>query len=393
LKILYYIPDLHQGMGGLRQYAIALLKLLASDREHQYLVYHDHNDPEVLEVISNQSHLQLIRSRTSNAFYSKGIVSKFRVVYNRIRNRQGEDTRLNIICREHKIDVIHCPYQYLPVSAKVPALCTMHDVQELLFPEYFTAEDRAYRAVHYMKYIKNASGVIVSYEHIRQDILKYFDSSIDKVHVCFLNMSNLWIDKFSGTEHVPLTTLELPEQFFLYPANTWVHKNHLKILEALVTLRTKGIRLNFIFTGHKTRYFDEVLAPFIVKNDLSNQVKFLGIVEEPVLYSLYRHCLGVVVPTLYEAGSFPLMEAILLSVPVICSRVTSLPETIDNPEFLFDPNDPADIADKMLLLLEDRSFRARNLANSTKQAKRLKDYHALENFKAVYRKVTSATHD
>ena len=73
--------------------------------------------------------------------------------------------------------------------------------------------------------------------------------------------------------------------------------------------------------------------------NLSEAVHFLGIVPEEDLISLYKNSSLVVIPTLYEAGSGPLYEAMRYQVPVICSNVTSLPDTVSNDEFLFDPND------------------------------------------------------
>lgn len=383
LNILYYIPNVHQEMGGIRQYAIALLKILATDNENQYFVYHENDDREVVEILTKNPHLQLVKSESNNRYLEK-IQRKIQVFYCRFFDHPIKNGLFNKLCQKHKINIIHCPYQYLPVAEHIPSICTMHDVQELHFPEYFTAEDRAHRAVNYLKYIRNASGIIVSYEHIKQDLLKYFNVTQNKVHVCFLNMSNLWLDKYSETDILPLTQLPVPRQYLLCPANTWAHKNHLGILEALVLLRKKGILISVVFTGHKTSYFDTVLKPYITEHDLNEQVIFLGIIEELTLYSLYKHCRGVVVATLYEAGSFPLMESLLLSIPVICSNVTSLPETIGEPEFIFNAKNSAEIAAKMHQLYIDEDFRERNLANGREQAEKLRNSKALDKIKAAY---------
>ena len=49
-----------------------------------------------------------------------------------------------------------------------------------------------------------------------------------------------------------------------------------------------------------------------------------GIVPEEDLIGLYKWASLVVIPTLYEAGSGPLYEAMKYSTPVICSNVTSV---------------------------------------------------------------------
>ena len=389
LNILYYIPGIGQEMGGLRQYAVALLKILANDTANNYHVLHDRNDPEIMDVIKEHSRLTLLNSP------KKKRLSKYtdRVsnAYTRVTGRAAATGFLDDICKKHKIDIIHCPYQFLAESRYSRSICTMHDVQELHFPEYFTPEDRADRAVAYLKYIKNADKIIVSYQHIKADIIRYFNIGVDRIAVCLLDMGNLWIDKFSSADIISLTHLHIPEKFILYPANTWVHKNHLKLLEALALIKAQGhTDLKVVCTGHKTSYFDSILKSYIDKEGLSGQVIFTGVVNEQELYSTYKTCAGVVVPTLYEAGSFPLVESILLDVPVICSNVTSLPETIDNDAFVFNPTDVQELSSMLLRLWSDETFRGMSIANCKKQAPKLRKTGALNIIKGVYNELKTA---
>jgi hypothetical protein len=78
------------------------------------------------------------------------------------------------------------------------------------------------------------------------------------------------------------------------------------------------------------------------------------------------HAELVVVPTLYEAGSFPLNEAMNYGIPVICSNVTSLPDQIQDKRYIFDPNNIDEMADKMNMMLTDKMARQMNTDNSHK---------------------------
>ncbi len=370
-------------MGGLRQYAVALLKILATDTENQYFVLHDRDDPEIMAVLKDHPGVILVKTpKSSRITLYKNRLSG---VYARVAGRSISPNFLDEVCKKHKVHIIHCPYQFLPESKYARSICTMHDVQELHFPEYFTPEDRADRAVAYLKYIKNADKIIVSYQHIKEDIIRYFNLNADRIAVCLLDMGNLWIDKFSPSDTISLAHLNIPVKFILYPANTWAHKNHLKLLEAVTLIKAQGLTdLKVVCTGHKTPYFDRVLKPFIDKEGLVDQVVFTGVVNEQELYSAYKTCVGVVVPTLYEAGSFPVVESILLDVPVVCSNVTSLPETIGNDTFVFEPTDAKAISEMMIRLWIDEKFRAQGIANCKKQAPKLRKTSALNIIKSVY---------
>jgi glycosyltransferase involved in cell wall biosynthesis len=385
LNILYYIPSISQQWGGIRQYAVACLKILARDEDNQYFIYHEASDPEVVAVLNQNPQLKLIKTTTVNYGIWNRYINLFKRKLADIAGHSADDNFFEDVCKNYLIDIIHCPYQYLPQSKHAKSICTMHDVQELHFPEYFTPQDRADRAVNYLKYIKNADNIVVSYKHIKDDIIKYFHAPSDKVNVCLLDMENLWFNKFNSNDIDTLEHLEIHDAFILYPANTWQHKNHHKLLEAIVILKEQGLNdIKLVCTGHKTPYYDSTLKPFIEQYDLKDQIIFMGVVDEKLLYSLYKKCLGVIVPTLYEAGSFPLMEAILLEVPVICSNVTSLPETIGDDNFIFNATDAFDISNKLKQLHSDKMFRQKSIINSKKQAGYLRNTNSLNIIKAIY---------
>ena len=95
----------------------------------------------------------------------------------------------------------------------------------------------------------------------------------------------------------------------------------------------------------------------------------------------------VVIPTLYEAGSFPLLEAMTLGVPVICSSVTSLPETIEDVRFIFNPLDIEAMAHLILQMLENDKLRNGNILNSKNRIRELQKINSAVAFLNAYRLV------
>jgi glycosyltransferase involved in cell wall biosynthesis len=93
-------------------------------------------------------------------------------------------------------------------------------------------------------------------------------------------------------------------------------------------------------------------------------IHFLGVVPQVDLKWLYRNSLSVVVPSLYEAGSFPLIEAMQLEVPVLCASTTSLPATIGDNRFVFDPRDSEQMASLMSKMASDQEYRQQGIYNS-----------------------------
>ena len=86
------------------------------------------------------------------------------------------------------------------------------------------------------------------------------------------------------------------------------HKNHINLIAALNKIKKLGTEVNLVCTGNKTDFYSEVEKK-ITEFRLKDSIKFLGIVPEEDLIGLYKNSELVVIPTLYEAGSGPLYEA------------------------------------------------------------------------------------
>jgi glycosyltransferase involved in cell wall biosynthesis len=395
MNILIYFPGVNRGYGGVFQYTHALLKTLSQDDHNKYFLCTERNN-EIDSLILNQKNFQFIQSKEADeSIWSKVWIVSVRL-FLRILKRAGLKvnynplTSLDRVCRRHKIDVLHSPTQSIPL-VRVPKIVTLHDVQELHYPEFFTSTERMWRAINYKESIDNADTVIVSYDHIKQDIVRFFEKPEKQVHVVLMEMNNLWFEKFiDKSELADVTRYSESKAFVLYPAATWPHKNHVGLLKAIKALKDNGLEIKLLCTGHLTKHFERV-QELVNELDLQSTVSFLGVVPDDVLFSLYKNTIGIVIPTIYEAGSFPLMEAMLLRIPVICSNVTSLPETIGNSEYVFNPNDYHSIAERLEKLVSSKEFRAENVRNSEKQSRRLINTGALNKLGTIYSTILNAT--
>jgi len=272
------------------------------------------------------------------------------------------------IIRAEMIDVVHTPMQWhYNCTLSVPMISTLHDLQPFHYPEFFSEEEIRFRETHYRKSAEFSEKIIVSFQHVKDDILEFFGIPPGKIEVCPIGMpppKEVDRSRFSEVRD----KYRLTGAYLLYPANTWRHKNHAGLLKALRTLHDKYmIRISLVCTGYTyDDYFPEIQR-LIDELDLKDYVNFSGYIPEEELLLLLANATLVVIPTLYEAGSFPLMEAMTQGVPVICSNVTSLPDTIGDLRFTFDPHNADEMAEKIAVMLTDDNLLSENKANSQKK--------------------------
>lgn len=393
-KVLIYVPFMDQTWGGVRQYTTTLLRLLAKQNEFAVIVYHNSNDEEILKVLSECPEIKRVSDIDVNISSWKKMKISLRnfliSIGEKISGQSIARVKIDLlqsIIDSQGISIVHCPYQYLPSFRNAKGITTFHDVQELYFPEFFSSKERAYRASSYPKFLKQTSAVFASYKHVKKDILQFFEQPDEKVYIALLQMDNHWVNHMNESNIQDLSNYQLPSSFLLYPANTWKHKNHEFLIRGIADLNQAGKAISVVLTGNNKNEEGDRLKKLSSELGVSHLIHFLGIVDENLLYTLYKTCTAVVVPTLYEAGSFPLMEAILLEIPVICSTTTSLPETIGDSQFTFDPKNSSELQARLNSIFFDSEYRNASKLNASSRRKSIIETGALETFLTCYRNI------
>ena len=144
-----------------------------------------------------------------------------------------------------------------------------------------------------------------------------------------------------------LKIYNLSKGYFFYPAQFCAHKNHIRILQALIILRDlHNWTPNFVFSGKDYGNMDHI-KKFIKDNNLGLQVKLLGFVPSEHMRGLYENDSAVVMPTYFGPSNLPPIEAWSLGLPLIYSN--HLSEQSGKAALLFNPDDPKGLSNAMLL--------------------------------------------
>jgi glycosyltransferase involved in cell wall biosynthesis len=386
-NILFYIPTMNQRSGGIRQYSFNMLKMISENNtgEFKFFIYHKRKDKLFLDIIDKNENFQLI----STHFFPKTFIKLYNslgkiVSALTLKKLTFKKQFCDFLINHYKIQIVHCPYQFIPKTQKAKLITTMHDVQELHFPEFFSEQEKQNRAVNYPDYMKRADTIVVSYNHIKEDLIHFFKINSSKIYTLLIGLNDLWIAEYLN-KGIRQEYKQDFSNYLLYPANSWKHKNHITLFEALKVLKDQNKIVNFVCTGDFNNDFGNFLISKIEEFGLQNQIVLKGIVNQDDLYSIYQNASGVVVPTLYEAGSYPLYESLYIEKPVVCSNVTSLPETIGNEQFVFNPLDKNDIADKIEKLYFDENYRNDSKLNSMKMKNELKSNDSIQIIYSIYR--------
>lgn len=406
MKIAFYIHHTTISAGGIYTYTIGILRQLFHSPEiNKIIIATTREISESLSEFRTDSRIE-IKIIERNKLGNKLRMFIWYVLYtlihliqeifhsskifNQIKKQFAKINPYNSVLEDDEVDVFHVPLQYSPIyKAKVPIIVTMHDLQEYHFAEYFSIREKFHRKINNQIAVKDSDQIICSFQHVKNDIVKYLKINPEKVSVCPPPFTENWFLSKDETQWEEISNkYRVKKNYMLYPAATWKHKNHTTLICVMKRLKDEGIEINLVCTGNKTEHFNTIQA-LIEELQLSDVVYFLGIVSEEDLIGLYKNTSLVVIPTLYEAGSGPLYEAMRYGVPVICSNVTSLPETINNDDFLFDPRNVDSITERIYQGITDNDFRKRNIENSKRRIEEFKKIDYAKNFLNVYAELTA----
>jgi glycosyltransferase involved in cell wall biosynthesis len=284
-------------------------------------------------------------------------------------------------------DVIHFPSQSFAFCA-LPSLFNPHDLQHLHYPQFFTPLGIAWRETVYPTGCRLAHTVVVGSYWVKQDVVRHYRIDPDKVQVIpWAPPTQAYSAPSPSLVAAVQKKYQLKIPFAYYPAMTWKHKNHLGLLEALAYLRDReGLVVRLVCTGRRISSFWPQIEERVRKLNLIGQIQFLGVVPPEDLRAIYHLAQFIIVPTLFEAASGPVLEAWQEGVPVTCSNVTSLPEQTGDAALLFDPFSVEAIAAAVRRMATDGNLRAQLVR---KGGRRLKDFsweRTAKAYRAVYRR-------
>jgi len=248
-------------------------------------------------------------------------------------------------------DVVHLPLQYAGFVA-APFIYHPHDLQHRHLPEFFTARQRASREVKYAAMCRRAAAVAVGTSWVKDDLVTQMGLDPNRIHVVPLAP---FVSEPTGSPE--LQGPGLPPRYVIYPAANWGHKNHDRLFQALARLHERGVTVPLLLTGSCTAGGVDLdaLAGSTGATGLVRHLEYLSPLQ---LQTVTQGATAMIVPTLFEAASFPIWEAFRLGVPVACSDVTSLPRQVGDAALVFDPYDVEAIAEAVEVLWTQPDVRA-----------------------------------
>jgi glycosyltransferase involved in cell wall biosynthesis len=235
---------------------------------------------------------------------------------------------------------------------------TVHDIAFFLFPQYHPLKRKMLFRRLFSPSMHKADHVIADSQNTKQDLIKHFHVSPEKITVIYLAAEDIFrpVEIEDAQTVISKYGLEYG-QFLLYVGTIEPRKNLMRLLKAYNVFRTEGSNDVPLVLAGASGWLNDGLFRAIQDSAWSKDIRVLGYLSKADLPALYSGALAFIYPSLYEGFGLPPLEAMACGAPVITSNNSSLPEVVGDAAILVNPLSAEEIAEAVLRLAGDPSLR------------------------------------
>lgn len=242
----------------------------------------------------------------------------------RARRIVGESTWL--YRRTNSANLVHHGGGTIPLRHREPTVLTVHDLQYLEYPQYFSRRRLEYLRRTMPRAIAQADAITVPTQFVRQSIVQAFDIDPDAVVVVPHGVESTFGAEATREGELRLRYRLGDGPIVVYPAVTHPHKGH----EFLLDVQEKhwadqGVTL--VLMGG-IGAMEERVQQRVSGSQRDLLVRRLGRVSDADRDGLIGMARALVFPSEYEGFGAPVIEAMALGTPVVASDRACLPEVV-----------------------------------------------------------------
>lgn len=317
----------------------------------------DRDKPEILLLCQTEDDYKYAWEYTSYPHLSCRLTFKpkrfdMTKIVNRIYNKIFHNGNLLYLRRfDEKVDVIYPVLEKYQLKSPSPILHWIPDFQELHFPEYFSKFGLKYRKAKNKALFSSGNPVVFSSYDALKDAHEFYPES-KNVKTPVLHFASEIPQYDINNKNAIFKKFNIDRPFLLCANQLWVHKNHMTLFKAVNLIKQQGHDILVLCSGgkkdHRNPEYHDSLEKYISDNNLSDNIKLLGLIERDELVCLMNECISIVQPSLFEGWNTGVEEAKAINKYLILSDIPVHREQVTQNATFFNPYDETELSEKLL---------------------------------------------
>lgn len=234
------------------------------------------------------------------------------------------------------------------LKANIKRVTFIHDISPILFPQWHPkASVWAHRLL--LKNILKKTDLILSNSNFtKTEIIKKYPFTKNKTEVTHLACN------FEEQPKTESSKSKIASPYFLYLGTIEPRKNITTLIKAFEIFKSKykTQNINLVLAGAWGWKYKNIEST-IKQSSFKKNIICKGFVKEADKIELIKNAIAFIYPSLYEGFGLPVIEAMQLTCPVICSDIGSLKEVGQNHAFYFEPKNENDLCKKMIEIINN----------------------------------------
>ena len=214
-----------------------------------------------------------------------------------------------------------------PLRARRPYVLTIHDLQYRTYPHFFSRSKRTYLDAVVPRSARRAAAVLVPSEYVRGTVIDELGVDGGRVVVVPHGYEPALLSDVTPASELRKRYALGDGPVVIYPAMSAPHKNHRFLLDVMANAWTdRSLRL--VLLGGRGAAEADLAQRIASDPELQARVVRPGRVSDADRNGLVALADALVFPSEYEGFGAPVIEAMALGTPVVCSDATCLPDVV-----------------------------------------------------------------
>ncbi|GIV26708.1 MAG: glycosyl transferase [Bacteroidia bacterium] len=255
---------------------------------------------------------------------------------------------------------------FISKRSKYKQYAVVHDINFVVFPEHLTWSIKKLYDYFFVKHIHYANRIATVSEYSKSEIVQYLHYSEDKIDI-IPNASNLkFRDILPNEEQHIKAQFTNGKNYFLYVGSIHPRKNIIGLINAFNLYKKNSLTDDKLVIVGRFFWGKREVMDVVEKSPFKNDIIFTGRLNDDTTMVLMKFAKALVMVSFYEGFGVPVIEAMQLGTPVICSNTTALNEVAGNAALKVNPQDIQEIA-KGMQTISTNSEVVKNLISKGKE--------------------------
>jgi glycosyltransferase involved in cell wall biosynthesis len=303
-----------------------------------------------------------------------------------------------------KADLLHCPDFLIPPTLNKNIVLTIHDLAFIRYPEFnFEWFIKKYTK-EVARNAKNAKMILADSQSTKNDIIQFLKINPEKIKVVYLAADSIF-KKLADSEKDKnlLKKYGVDKKYILSVGTIEPRKNYITLIKAFDILKSKMLKSNnsntynseeqsaglkLVIVG-RTGWKSEPTYNELNNSPYKNDILFLGHIPDIDLVQIYNQAELFVYPSIFEGFGLPVVEAMKCGLPILASNSSSIVEIAPDKNFLVDPDNTEEFAEKIERILKDDKLKKELSEKSQKQSEKFNWIDTAKKVLEIYKKVAN----